>query len=50
MNSNWINEREYYLEKILELIRIPKEIFEEGEKTYSQVKNEKLWMKLRRKK
>lgn len=50
MKNNWINEREYLLEKMFELVRIPKELFGEGEKTYSQIENEKLWKKLRREK
>lgn len=42
MNINWIKEQEYWLEKAFLLLRIPKELFGEEDKTYSQIENENL--------
>jgi hypothetical protein len=49
MESKWIIEEDYWLVKAIEVFRVPKEYFGEGKKTYQQIENEKLWMKLRRK-
>lgn len=50
MKNNWIS-KEYFdcYKKMLEITRMPKEYFGEGEKTDQQIQNEKLWAKLRRK-
>ena len=47
---NWIDEKEWWLQKLFISQRVPRGIFEEEEKTYSQVENEKLWAKIRREK
>lgn len=50
MKDRWIDNKSYDLyKKMLEIVRIPVEYFGEGEKTYQQIQNEKLWAKLRRK-
>ena len=47
---NWINEKDWYLQKLFISQRVPRGLFIEGEKTHSQIENEKLWTKIRRKK
>lgn len=47
MKTKWIDKTDF--EKMLEIVRIPKKYFGEGEKTDQQIENEKLWAKLRRK-